>query len=399
MRQLQVRSSHRPLIASQRCSRIIRTSTLSAASLSPCISLDATQQHFPKYHDPLYHGTLPHFSVSYYLPIILTPTPAPPQAMVGGSTSSLRSFFSLSLSLAAAADAGSARILKGAASALIPQRNGWTSRIVRNRNRNRNHAYAHPGLPVIPAPHPVIAGDNNNNYNNSNSNHSTDSLSAGRSADSDSSPVPTAANTRGPSPVPVLAITCGAVGGIIALAVVLAIVYIRRIKRRVKSMKKRTNILGPGTRVFLLVMFIRSIYLVRIISVVLFYLFILLLLLELAPMSPSQLSHLSPIDSPRVKFDGKHLGTTSSVTVSSPMCIELPGIIPLSPIRTSTFILSPPPAAKRIPVRFSNPNPHPYPRSPVFSSRAAVPWPLTTTNSSSNHRSSPTPLRRTEHKF
>jgi uncharacterized protein (TIGR03382 family) len=48
--------------------------------------------------------------------------------------------------------------------------------------------------------------------------------------------------------VPVLAITCGAVGGIIALAVVLALVYVRRIRRRVKSMKRRTNVLGPGAR-------------------------------------------------------------------------------------------------------------------------------------------------------
>jgi uncharacterized protein (TIGR03382 family) len=160
--------------------------------------------------------------------------------MVGGSTSSLRSF---SRSVAAAADAGSARILKGAASALVPRGNGWSSRALRNRNRNHNRA--HPGLPVIPAPHPVIMGDN---YNNSN--HSNDSLSGGRPAsDSDSSPAPTAANGRAPSSsVPVLAITCGAVGGIIALAVVLALVYVRRIRRRVKSMKRRTNVLGPGAR-------------------------------------------------------------------------------------------------------------------------------------------------------
>ena len=149
-----------------------------------------------------------------------------------GSTSS-RSF---SLSVAAA-DAGSAGILKGAAaSALIPRKNGWTSRAVRNRNR------AHPGL--MPVPHPVIVGDNNSIH----SNYSTDSLNGGRPAsDSDSS---SDATTPAPSSVPVLAITCGAVGAIIALAVVLALVYVRRIRCRVKSMKRRTNVLGPGARFF-----------------------------------------------------------------------------------------------------------------------------------------------------
>jgi hypothetical protein len=72
-------------------------------------------------------------------------------------------------------------------------------------------------------------------------------------------------------------------------------------------------------------------------------------------------------------------------SVSSPTCIELPSIIPLSPIRTSTIILSPPPAAKRSPIRSSNPNPHSSPRSPIRSSRAAVPWPLITDLSLSDH--------------
>lgn len=220
-------------------------------------------------------------------------------------------------------------------------------------------AHGHPGS--MPAHHHVTVGDTNNN-----SNHSTDSLSGGRPAsDDDSSPAPAAVTTRAPSPEPALAITCGIVGAIIVLAVVLAIVYVRRVRRRVKNMKRRTNVLGP----------------------------------ELAPMSPSQLSHLSPIESPCVKFDGKrvlsprstselnnHLPPLSAVSVSSPMSLELPLIIPLSPIRTSTIILSPPPPARRSTRRSSNPN-HPpsIPRSPIRTSRAAVPWPLITALSLNDH--------------
>lgn len=118
---------------------------------------------------------------------------------------------------------GPARILKGAtAAALVPlsRRNGWASRAVRNRAR------AHPGLlPVHP-------------YNN----NSTDSPSgSGRPAPPGAHP--TAVTT---SSVPVLAITFGAVGGVLALVVILALVYVLRIRRRVKSMKRRTNVLGPG---------------------------------------------------------------------------------------------------------------------------------------------------------
>ena len=161
-----------------------------------------------------------------------------------GSTSSLRSF---SLSLAADHAAGPGRILKGATAASVlvpfPRRIAWTSRAV----RNLNCALARPGLM------PVHPRDGNNNNSN---NNETDSLSSGRPA-SDSSPAapagaahPTAATT---SSVPVLAITFGAVGGIVALAVVLALVYVRRIRRRVKSMKRRTNVLGPGARFMIFV--------------------------------------------------------------------------------------------------------------------------------------------------
>lgn len=161
-----------------------------------------------------------------------------------GSTSSFL------LSVAPADHAGSERILKGAASAagasasaLVPRRNGRTSRALRG-----SRAHSHPGLmPAAPHWHPHTVSDGNSNSNSNSNNNSTDGLSGGRPAsESDSSPAPT---TTSRSSVPVLAITCGAVGGIIALAIVLAIVYVRRIRRRVKSMKRRTNVLGPGARV------------------------------------------------------------------------------------------------------------------------------------------------------
>ena len=101
------------------------------------------------------------------------------------------------------------------ARALTPRRNGWTSRAARARSVTL-----------------TAAGDDT-----SNSGNSTDGPS----------PVPsTAAVMRAPASVPVLAITCSAVGGVVALAIIFALVYVRRIKRRVKSMKRRTNVLGPG---------------------------------------------------------------------------------------------------------------------------------------------------------
>lgn len=55
------------------------------------------------------------------------------------------------------------------------------------------------------------------------------------------------AAARAPSTVPVAVITCAAVGGAIILATILALVYYFRIRRRVKRMKRCTDILGPGT--------------------------------------------------------------------------------------------------------------------------------------------------------
>lgn len=129
-----------------------------------------------------------------------------------------------------------AAIAMRVAGALAPNnpprgRIGWTSRALVVRVHRSG----------LMAAHSVPAGDKNN---------STDSLSGPPAPVSTSSPSPspspTAAATRAPAPVPVLAITCGAVGGVVALAVILALVYVRRVRRRVKSMKRLTNVLGPG---------------------------------------------------------------------------------------------------------------------------------------------------------
>jgi hypothetical protein len=55
------------------------------------------------------------------------------------------------------------------------------------------------------------------------------------------------AGTRAPhTGVNAVVITLAAVGGAIALAVILALVYFLKLRRRVKRMKRCTNILGPG---------------------------------------------------------------------------------------------------------------------------------------------------------
>ena len=57
-------------------------------------------------------------------------------------------------------------------------------------------------------------------------------------------PRPTMRAPRGP---PVALITGAAVGGVIVVVAILALVYFLRVRRRVKRMKRCTNILGPGT--------------------------------------------------------------------------------------------------------------------------------------------------------
>jgi hypothetical protein len=122
--------------------------------------------------------------------------------------------------VAAGGNLKAAKVMHVDARALAPRRNGWTSRAVRARSDTL-----------------TAAGDDTSNTSNS-----TDGPS----------PVPSAAVMRAPASVPVLAITCSAVGGVVALAIIFALVYVRRVKRRVKSMKRRTNVLGPGAHVLAL---------------------------------------------------------------------------------------------------------------------------------------------------
>ncbi|KAI0298734.1 hypothetical protein B0F90DRAFT_1818595 [Multifurca ochricompacta] len=53
------------------------------------------------------------------------------------------------------------------------------------------------------------------------------------------------ASTPRASTVPVAKIVCGAVGGAVALAVMLAFIYVIRVKRRVERLRRSTNVLGP----------------------------------------------------------------------------------------------------------------------------------------------------------
>ena len=241
-----------------------------------------------------------------------------------------------------------------------PRRNGWTSRAVRARSGPRMVAARSVTL--------IAAGDDTSSSSSSTDGPRPVALSS----------APAVTVMRAPASVPVLAITCSAVGGVVALAIIFALVYVRRVKRRVKSMKRRTNVLGPGARISRYYM----IRLRRMLTIVLF------LCLELTPMSPSQLSQFT-IDSPRLKPDmmliapprrtsdlTSHLPSLSASFVSSPISVEHP-----TSVHHSTIVLSPPPAARRPTIIHS-----PDARSPYRSSHAAVPWPLITSGSWSNPR-------------
>lgn len=115
---------------------------------------------------------------------------------------------------------------------LAPRRNGRTLRAAR----------AHPGL--------MMAAPSRSSATLVPTSTAPGNATGGRSPPASSSPVPVR-EVPVPTPVPVLAITCSAVGGVVALAVIFALVYVRRVRRRVKSMKRLTNVLGPGARISL----------------------------------------------------------------------------------------------------------------------------------------------------
>ena len=187
------------------------------------------------------------------------------------------------------------------------------------------------------------------------------------------------ASARASSNVPVAAITGAAVGGVTVVAAVLALIYFFRIRRRVKRMKRCTDILGPGAS------FTHSAAgpnseLIYITSYVCSPSWIP----ELAVMSPSQSSQLS-FDS-HAKSDGTHIlsPSTSDPTshflplaapiVTPPATVDRPGQ-PLSPIRPSTIIIGPPPTPRRGSIL------PPEPRSPIRSPPVTLTWPNPTPRS------------------
>ena len=157
------------------------------------------------------------------------------------------------------------------------------------------------------------------------------------------------AHASAPPTVPMSVIMGGAIGGAVVVAVILAFIYVLRIKRRVKSMKRCTDVLGPGAFPQDQGSRLCSDRLNRLSCArSLFY-------IELAPMSPSQSSQLS-FDS-FVKPDGTRIvppltsdPTQHFLPLGTPIVNPIMNIDanePLSLIRTSTIILGPPPAPRR----------------------------------------------------
>ena len=52
-----------------------------------------------------------------------------------------------------------------------------------------------------------------------------------------------------PTAMPVVAITCAAIGGAVSVAVICALIYVWRIRRRTKRVKRVMNVLGSGASV------------------------------------------------------------------------------------------------------------------------------------------------------
>ncbi|KAI0296376.1 hypothetical protein BC826DRAFT_1004623 [Russula brevipes] len=203
------------------------------------------------------------------------------------------------------------------------------------------------------------------------------------SAPSTQSPGTGAVRAPVPRTVPVAAITCAAVGGAVVLAAVLALIYMMRVRRRVKRMKRCTNILGPGAlplwqgqgRALF-----PSLSMRQFLSCLAQTPFVCFLGLELAPVLSPRLSHLT-IDS-RVKPDLASPTTASptkyllapppplsaaAISRNSRSSVEQQHVInngPLSPTRRSVVVLSLPPAPRRTSAL------SPTPRSPIRPSRA-----------------------------
>ncbi|KAI0250627.1 hypothetical protein BJV78DRAFT_1217468 [Lactifluus subvellereus] len=99
-------------------------------------------------------------------------------------------------------------------------------------SRTIRGVYPRADLMTSPAPHMPLAAVNSTTGNR---------LSSGTAA----TPTPSAGFAARPSSVPVATIVFGAVGGVIVLAVILALIYVIRVRRRVKCLKRSTNVLGP----------------------------------------------------------------------------------------------------------------------------------------------------------
>lgn len=173
------------------------------------------------------------FSPHYHLP-----PPAPPQAMVGPTSPR-----SDSLSAADAASGGSTSSQKAHRSIVIH------GHVLNGRSKSRRGLMA--GLAPQNAwvsrgrqPRADLIADSNDTAA-SPSGRSTLAPSPAPASSSPPSSQPKA-SARTSSNVPVAAITCAAVGGVIVVAAVLALIYFFRIRRRVKRMKRCTDILGPG---------------------------------------------------------------------------------------------------------------------------------------------------------
>jgi hypothetical protein len=223
----------------------------------------------------------------------------------------------------------------------------------------------------------------------------TSSASSVRASSSGSSQ-PTAVARAPSSGVPVALITCAAVGGVIVVATMLALVYFFRIRRRVKRMKRCTNILGPGALRYLTI----AVRLPR--SERTHSSLFLLFCLELAPISPGRSSQISfeslakpngthGIASPSTSDPARQFLPLRTPTLTAPTRTSIeqrPREPPRSPLRISTTMVGPPPPARRGSIPF------PEPRSPIRSSQHPREPPRSSLRISTTMVGRPPPARR-----